>query len=211
MRKHLIYAFALLTGMTASAQNWEVGAVGGLGYSPLLTLKNSAAGASAGLASGGLFGVYAGEDTRKYFGGEVNYLYRISDFKLENSSVSAKFAGHTHLITGDLLFHFKPKGARLRPYVSAGGGIKVLQGTGQESAKQPLGNFAALTATKELLPVGEVGVGVKYRLTNRIRLRFQLRDYINNSPNEVIAPAPGARFEGIMHDLAATGGIGITW
>jgi hypothetical protein len=56
-----------------------------------------------------------------------------------------------------------------------------------------------------------VGVGVKYQISEHLRLRFQVRDYISQSPNDVIAPAPGARISGIMQDIAATGGIGLTW
>ena len=212
MRNTFKCALFILSATAASAQQWEVGAVGGFGYSPLLTVKNASTSASAGMANGGTIGFFAGEDMYKYWSGEANYLYRLSDFKLQNSSASVIFGGHTQLVTGDFLVHFKPKGSRIRPFFSFGGGIEVLQGTGQESASQPLGSLAALTATREVVPVGELGFGVKVQVSPRIRLRFQVRDYLSSAPHDVIAPAPGASFQGsLMNDVAALGGISATW
>jgi hypothetical protein len=199
------------TATLASAQEWELGAIGGFGYSPSLTVKNATASASTGVKTGVTVGFYAGQEMYRYFSGEANYLYRTGDLKLEGSGQSVSFGAHTHLITGDFLGHFRPRGARIRPYISVGGGIEVMQGTGQESATQPLGNLAALTATREVLPVGEVGAGVKIQLSPRLRLRVQVRDYISQSPNDVIAPAPGATLSGLRHDVIGMGALALTW
>lgn len=212
IRRILGAAFALAaTATLASAQQWELGAIGGFAFSPSMTVKSPTASASAGLKSGGVIGAYVGEDSHRYLSGEANYLFRTGALKLEGSGQSASLAAHTHIITGDFLIHAKPKGARIRPFVSVGGGIQVIQGTGQESARQPLGNLAALTATKEVLPVGEIGAGVKIQVSPRIRIRLQVRDYITQSTNEVIAPAPGASIGGIRQDLLGMGTIGLTW
>src|SRR5579864_4539014 len=180
---------------------WEVGVIGGFGYAPSLTVKNSVTSASTGFAKGGAIGVYAGNDMYRYWSGEANYLYRMSDLKLDGNGKSVQFGGRTHIITGDFLAHFRPTGARIRPYISFGGGIELIQGTGAESATQPLGNLAALTHTNEAKPVGEAGVGVKVQLTPHMRLRVQVRDFISSAPNEVIAPAPGASISGIVNDI----------
>ena len=100
---------------------------------------------------GAAIGFFAGEDMYRYWSGEANYLFRTGDFKVEGGGRSATMAAHTHIITGDILAHFRPKGARIRPFISFGGGVEVLQGTGQESANQPLGNLVALTATRRPL------------------------------------------------------------
>ena len=192
--------------------HWELGVIGGFGYSPSLTVKNATTSASTGYANGGAIGIYAGEDyTYRYWGGEINYLYRMSNFKLSGNGKSVEFGGHTHIITGDFLAHFRPTGARIRPYISFGGGVEVIQGTGAESATQPLGNLAALTQTREVLPVGEAGAGVKVQLTRHVRLRVQVRDFITSSPNEVIAPAPGASLSGIVNDIVGMGTLALTW
>ncbi len=204
--------FAAVAGL-ASAQDaqWEVGAIGGVGFSPDMTVKDGSASASASVRPGLTIGAYGGQDMYRYWSGEVTYLYREGNLKLSGNGQSATFGAHTHLITGDFLAHFKPRGSHIRPFVSFGGGVEVMEGTGQEAFNQPLGNFAALTATREVLPVGEVGAGVKVRLANHLQLRVQVRDYISQAPHEVIAPAPGAKLSGVRQDIIGTAAIGIVW
>jgi hypothetical protein len=215
MLKSLICAAVLLTATAAvaSAQEpeWEVGVIGGVGFSPDMTVKNATTSASAGVKTGVTVGIYGGEDMYRYWSGEATYLYRTGDVKLEGSGKSVSFGAHTHLITGDFLAHLRPRGARIRPFVSFGGGIEVMVGTGQESATQPLGNLAALTATREVLPVGEGGVGVKVQFSPHLRLRVQVRDYFSQAPNEVIAPAPGASLSGIRQDVIGMVAVAYTW
>lgn len=204
--------FAAAAGLAnAQESQWEVGGIGGVGFSPNMTVKNATTSASASVRPGLTVGVYAGQNMYRYWSGEVNYLYRAGDLKLSGNGQSARFAAHTHLITGDFLAHFKPRGAHIRPFISFGGGIEVMEGTGRESFNQPLGNLAALTATREVLPVGEIGAGVKIQLANHLQLRVQARDYISQAPHEVIAPAPGARLSGIRQDIIGTAAIALTW
>ena len=164
MFKGLMFALVLSAAAlhAQKPQEWELGVIGGYGYAPALTVKNATASASTGFKPGLVVGAFAGNEMYRYWSGEVNYLYRQSDLKLEGSGKSASFGAHTHLMTGDFLGHLRPAGSRLRPFISMGGGMKVVQSTGQESAAQPLGNLAALTNTREVVPVGEIGVGVKY-------------------------------------------------
>ena len=83
-------------------------------------MKNATASASASIRPGLTVGVYASQEMYRYFSGEASYLYRAGDLKLEGSGKSVSFGAHTHLITGDFLGHFRPRGARLRPFVSFG-------------------------------------------------------------------------------------------
>jgi len=207
-----VVMFAAAAGLASAQESeWEVGGIGGVGFSPDMTVKNSSTSASDSVRPGLAVGIYAGQNMYRYWSGEVNYLYREGDLKLSGNGQSARFAAHTHLITGDFLAHFKPRGAHIRPFVSFGGGIEVMEGTGQEAFNQPLGNLAALTATREVLPVGEVGAGVKVQLASHLQLRVQVRDYISQAPHEVIAPAPGARLSGIRQDILGTAAIAVTW
>jgi hypothetical protein len=224
MLKGLICAAVVFAATAAYAnaqeQQWELGAIGGVGFSPDMTVKyttnnpvpfGTVTSASTGVKTGLTLGIYAGQDMYRYWSGEATYLYRAGDLKLEGSGKSASFGAHTHLITGDFLAHFRPRGARIRPFVSFGGGIEVMVGTGQESATQPLGNLAALTATREVLPVGEAGVGVKVQLSKHLRLRVQVRDYFSQAPHDVIAPAPGATLSGLRQDVIGMGAIALAW
>ena len=190
---------------------WYVGAVGGYGFSNDLTVKGPAGSATTGLRSGGAVGVFAGEETYNYFGGEARYLYRFDDLKLESGSTKVDFGAHMHIAEGNILAHFRPRQSHIRPFIAFGGGIKVLQGTGIESAAQPLGRFAALTATREILPTADVGIGVKFTFRQSIRFRVEVRDYISGSPGKVIAPAPGSSLTGILNDVTALAGVAYAW
>ncbi len=202
----------LLAAGVACAQEWEVGAIGGYGYAPHLTVNKGSASAETGIGSGGVVGVFAGEDMYKFWSGEVRYLYRFDDLKLSSGNVTTpNFGAHTHIVTADFLGHFRPKGSTFRPFIAFGGGAKVMVGSGIESAGQPLGSFAALTATHETLPVGDVGGGVKIDLHKNLRLRVEMRDYISPAPNKVIAPAPGASMGGVLNDFQGMVGLSLTW
>src|SRR5258708_18475778 len=110
----------------AFGEGWEVGAIGGFGYSPSLDVKRQNDGtASTGVKNGAVAGAYGGEDMYRYFSGEARYLYRFSDLKVSSGGVETSFGGHTHIITGDILGHFRPTGARFRPFIAFGGGVKV--------------------------------------------------------------------------------------
>src|SRR6185437_9546912 len=202
MFKNLAFLSILFAGC-AFAQTWEVGALGGFGFTNDLTVKSSGGSASARLANGAVAGVFGGEDTYRYFSGEVRYLYRYSDLRLSSGTTSVNFPAHTHIVEGVFLFHFRPREARIRPFIAAGGGLSIIVGTGVESAGQPLGRFAALTATRETLPTADVGAGIKFDLQRHLRLRIEADDYISSTPNKVIAPAPGASVSGLLNDVAA--------
>jgi Outer membrane protein beta-barrel domain len=211
MLKKLALTVLLAAGV-ASAQEWEIGAMGGFGYSPHLTVSKSSASADTGIRYGGLVGVFAGEDMYNYWSGEVRYQYRFDNLKLSSGNINAgNFSAHSHLITADFLGHFRPRGSRVRPFIAFGGGARIMVGSGIESAGQPLGNLAALTATHEILPVADIGAGFKMDLRKNLRFRVEMRDYISPAPNKVIAPAPRASLGGVMNDIQGMVGFSLTW
>lgn len=202
---------ALLTTAAAWAQGYEIGVIGGFGYAPGLNVTNKSGSATAGLSNGAVAGAYAGEDSYRRFGGEIRYLYRFGGLKVSSGGTSATMDGESHIVTGDLLWYLRPTGSRFRPFLEGGGGVKLIRGTGAESATQPLGNFVALTHTHEVLGVGDAGIGIKYGLSKHMRLRIEAHDYIGQAPHKVIAPAPGSSIGSIMNDIVGTASIGFTW
>lgn len=209
-----VYLCAVLFGplaATALGQQWYLGATGGYGFSPTLTVKNSSGSASTGFENGFGAGAFFGADTSSNWGGEVRYLYRQSNLKLESGGTSTHFAANSNLVTGEILWHLRPRESSLRPFVAAGGGMRFLDGTGTESASQPLGEFAALTHTRETLPVGDVGVGVKANFNKSWQFRAEVHDYFGPAPNKVIAPAPGASLSGWLNDITASASIAYRW
>ena len=195
----------------AFGQSRELGVIGGYGFSPTLSLTGSAGNAQAGFENGGVLGVYVGENAFKYLGGEIRYLYRFSNMKISAGGTDAQFDAHTQIAHMDLLVHFQPKDANVRAFVAFGGGVKLIQGTGMESSFQPLHEFAALTKTLQVMPVGDSGVGVKINLQRHLRVRVEVRDYISAQPSKVIAAAPGVKMAGMLHDIVALAAFSYTW
>jgi hypothetical protein len=206
----LVAACGLAAGALC-AQEWEIGAIGGYGFAPDLTVKGPTASATTGFKNGFALGAFGGNDTYEHWSGELRYLYRDSTLKLSSAGTSVEFGGRSHYATGDFLWHLQPRESNVRFFALFGGGIKVLEGTGRESAAQPLGRFAALTHTRETMGVGDVGIGVKVYLKRSVGVRFEVHDYITAAPSKVIAPAPTATLTGVVNDVIATASIFYRW
>ncbi|MGD0581093.1 MAG: hypothetical protein ABSC08_19490 [Bryobacteraceae bacterium] len=206
-----IFLTLLVAGGAAYAQTYYLGILGGYGAAPDLTVKNSTGSATAGLNGGAVVGAVGGGDTSKYWGGEMRYMCRFGDLKLASNGTEVDFGAHTHIITGDLLRYFTPRESSVRPYISFGGGMRILVGVGAESAAQPLGNFAALTATREMLAVGDFGLGLKFKLGKSTQLRLEVRDYVGPAPSKVIAPNVGSKISGVFNDVIAMAVFSYSW
>jgi len=193
------------------AQEWEVGGLGGFGYTTGLEAKNPTGTADTGFESGYAWGGFGGNNMHRKLGGEVRYVFRKSDLMVDAGGQSATMRGHAHIIHYDLLFHGTNRGSKIRPFVAAGGGAKVFRATGAEHAFQPGNQFVLLTKTREILPVVSLGGGVKVRLTNSIMLRAEVRDYLTPPPQKLLTPSPGAEINGWLHDIVPLVGIAFTF
>jgi len=195
----------LLGPLAASAawgQEWYVGGGGGFGFAPGLNVSAPAGSATTGFNNGFAAGGFLGADKNEAWGGEIRYLYRQSDLKLSSGGTSTSFSANTNIVNGDVLWHFRtPKSAQFRPFVAFGAGFKLIDGTGAESASQPLGQFAALTHTREAMIVGDAGAGIKANFGKSWQFRAEVRDYIGPSPKRVIAAAPGANISAVANDI----------
>jgi hypothetical protein len=192
------------------AQEWEVGGMVGYGYSLDLTAKNSTGSADTGFKPDYAWGAFAGNNMHRRFGGEIRYVFRKSDLKVDAGGEEATMRGHSHTILYDLLFHAADRDERVRPFLAAGGGARVFRGTGVERAFQPGNQFVLLTRTREILPVLSIGGGVKVRLSDKFMFRAEVRDYLTPLPQKLLAPAPGAQISGWLHDFVPTIGIAYT-
>lgn len=206
----ILLGCGLLAG-AAFGQRGELGILGGAGFSPGFTLQGRAATAGAGFRNGGVVGAYLGDNTYQYWSGEIRYLYRMSNMRLSAGGVDTEFGAHTQIVHMDVLAHFQPRDARVRVFVAFGGGVKVIRGTGMETSAQPLSQFAALTKTRQVLPTGDAGFGVKVNLRRHLRARFEVRDYISPQPDKMIAAAPGVSLGGVLHDILALAALSYTW
>ena len=203
MRIHngLLFVFTLGLASIGYAQEWEIGGVGGAGIMNGPTVTSSLASASTGFNSGAAFGAFVGSNLYAHLSGEIHYTYQMDDLKLSGSGSSATFQGVSHAIHYDFLYHPAKSRSRTQPFVAAGAGIRVYRGTGKEQAYQPLSNLAFLTKAQDLRPLMTVGGGIKYRISEHLFFRAEVRDYITPFPNKVITPAPGAKVSGWIQDF----------
>lgn len=206
--KGYLLSFVLLTvALPCGAQQWEIGGALGYGFQRDLTVSRQGAEAKAGFRHGVLFSVWGGQDLYQYVSGELRYTYQNSNLKLSGNGTEANLAGDSHAVHYDLLFHVRPKGARIRPFAAAGGGIRIFRGSEDEPIFQPLSDLAVLTRTRQVKPMISVGGGLRAYLSNRANLRIEIRDYLSPFPKDVVAPVPGAKLRGWLHDFVPTVGI----
>ena len=212
MRPVLTAVLALSSlSLAASAQQWEVGGLGGFAYTPKWSVKSAAGGeAGAGFKSGGVIGAW-GANNGKRIGGELRYLYRYGSGELTAAGASQSFGAHQQTVTYNVLWHFAGRGEAVRPYIAFGGGARWLQGTGRQVAVPPLYQYGAFVQGTEVQPVVDLGVGVKFQAGNNAVIRVEFRDYFGPLPGTVLSAAPAATMSGWFHDLMPMVGIGFTF
>jgi outer membrane protein W len=195
--------------ISAYAQRYEIGMQAGLSHYTTAKVEGarSAFTAEAGFKQGLAAGVTIGHNMYERLGGEVRYTYLRNDLKLEAGGQQTAFGGDAHALHYDLLFHFTRFRSRVRPYAAFGGGLKRYRGTGQDTAFQPLAGFAILTRTSEIQPLVSAGGGLKIAITDAVSIRADVHDFLSPVPSQVIAPAPGARISGWLHNIVPTVGI----
>ena len=206
MLKYVLLSIAVCA---AHAQTLEIGVVGGGGFLPGVPVAGAPSSVSAGFQSGPAVGAVFTQNMYSRVSGEITYLYELGNLHLSSASDSATFAGRSQVLEYEILYHLRPRNARVRPYFAVGGGMKIFQGTGAEAAYQPLMQYAYLTRTKELKPMLAFGGGVRVALRGKMAARFDLRDQLTTFPTKVISPAPGLAINSWLYDFVPT--VGLEW
>ena len=96
------------------------------------------------------------------------------------ANVKADIQGQSDALTMELLFHFKPRDHRWRPYIIGGTGAKDYIVAGPEPFPQPIPEIASLTTNDVWKVVFSVGGGLKFRLMPHMLLRAEFLDYLTN-------------------------------
>jgi len=190
---------------------WRLGVLAGYGMAPAATAEGGGGRADTGFKSGAALGVAGGQELYEHLGGEFRYLFRFQDLKVSSGGVEVGFNGRAQAVHYDLLVLARGRQAPVRPYVAVGGGVKLYEGRGEEAAWQPLSRYAILTRTRQVVGLATLGGGVKIRIGERSWLRWEVRDYLTPFPKTVIAPGPGARISGWVHDLVGLAAIGVSF
>jgi hypothetical protein len=189
------------------AQPWELGAAGGVSLAPAIPVTVPTGAATTGLAPGGAFSVFLGVNEGRYWAGEARFGYLMGDLRIQSGGASTTFAAASQVAHYDLILHTSNK-SRVQLFAAVGGGVRFFQGAGVEAAYQPLSQYAYLTKTNTMKPMGDAGGGIKFAITNRLALRTEFRDYITGFPTELITPALGATFHrGILQDFVPMAGL----
>lgn len=210
-----VLTLAAAATAAASAQRFEFGAQGIASFYTDKSVTGRTVGTAvaqgvAGLDKGWGASVYIGQNVGNVFGGEFRYDYIKNDLQLTSGSTKVKFGAQAHAVHYDILLHFAPRSSRVRPFVVAGGGLKGFQGTGTETAVQPLANLAYLTRTNQWKPMFTFGAGVKVNLSKSTQFRAEFRDQVSQFPTDVIALAPGASgIGGWIHNYAFLVGLAV--
>jgi hypothetical protein len=192
----------------AWAQKWEFGGGVGGGFYTSQDVTAPAGSASAKIQTGLSGSAWLSNSGQGRWGGELRYDYQGGDLQLSQSGTQATFGAWSQAIHYDLVYHFRGTEAAVRPFVAAGGGIKIYRGTGTEVAYQPLSNFALLTKDQDLTGLISVGGGFKIKLAPRLQLRLEVHDYLTPFPKQVITPAANAKISGWLQDIVPSAGLG---
>ena len=198
----------LLASACVAQQNWEIG--GGVGYGAYRngTITSAAGTADAGIKSAAVVTGVVSEDLFDHLSGEFRYAYHAGDTILGSGATQGMVVSRSHSFGYDVLFQVKPRESRLRPFVAGGFGAKYYESTGTVPNPQPLPKIAGMTAQSEWKPLFNLGVGVKYKLTDHIVLRGDFRDYITLFPNKLFSPTGTGTVQGVLHQFTPMFGIG---
>jgi hypothetical protein len=203
--------FAIICSAACLAQVWEIGGATGTGFVKGVNAAGSSGSATAGFQPGFALSVVAGQNLYQRLSGELRYTYLQSNLKLSAGGTDTTFGGAAHAVHYDFVWHFARRRSKIYPFVAAGAGIKLFRGTGNESAYQPLNQFAYLTHTQQVEPLLSGGGGIRVPLKPNVFLRVEVRDQITPFPSRVIAAAPGTNIHGWLHDFVPLIGISYTF
>lgn len=202
------HVFLLFLWATAAlGQRYEVGANIGYGFYRNGTIFSNSGSAQAGIRNRFAAGIVVGSDFSEFVSAEFRYLYHDGHPFLRTSNVKADIQGQSDALTMELLFHFKPRDHRWRPYIIGGTGAKDYIVAGPEPFPQPIPEIASLTTNDVWKVVFSVGGGLKFRLMPHMLLRAEFLDYLTTFPRQQIVPAPHNTARGVFQQLTPLFGV----
>jgi opacity protein-like surface antigen len=188
-----------------------MGAVVGYGVYRDGTIYSAYGTADAGIRNRFAAGILLADQFSEYVSAEFDYLYHDGHPYLQAPGVKTDIQGNSDALTCGLLFHFKPREHRWRPFVAGGTGAKEYVIAGPAPFPQPLPQIASLTTNDVWKVVFSVGGGVKYRLIPHMEIRAEFRDYLTTFPRQEIVPAPHNTARGIFEQFTPLVGVSYTF
>jgi len=207
-----VIVLTLASSWLGIAQKWELGGLGGYGWTQSSSVSNATIpgsnSAEIGFPSRATVGVVFAENPYRYWGGEIRWLFQWGGPQIERNGIKTSTTGYSNLVTYDFVVYPVRREAGIRPYLAGGAGVKAYTGTGFGFVGQtPTAALAVLRSITEAEPVISVGGGVKCMLAKQMQFRLDFRAYFTPTPNEVIRPIGGAVIHGWLSNLVPTAGI----
>jgi opacity protein-like surface antigen/outer membrane protein OmpA-like peptidoglycan-associated protein len=142
------------------------------------------------MLTGYVFGGRVGANVSKYIGLELMYEQMKNNVRfltpIAPGLPTYDFANRNYYLALNPVFHFTPKGSRVRPYVTVG--VGAAQFTPQDSAK----SFARTPAVDAVYHSANLndnlqvalnyGGGIKFHLSDHFGLRFDARGFLSRNP-----------------------------
>jgi opacity protein-like surface antigen len=197
----------LFAGAALGQQQYEIGADIGYGFYRDGSIYSASGTAQAGIRNRFAAGIILGDDFSNYVSVQFRYLYHDGHPFLQAPGVKVDIQGNSDTLTAELLFHFKPREHRWRPYIAGGTGGKEYIIAGPAPFPQPIPQIASLTTNDVWKVVFSLGGGVEYRLIPHMLLRGEFRDYLTTFPRQEIVPAPHNTARGIFEQFTPLFGI----
>jgi opacity protein-like surface antigen len=205
------FVVVILFAGAAFGQQYEIGANVGYGFYRNGTIYSASETAQAGIRNRFAAGIILGDEFSDYVSAEFRYLYQDGHPFLQAPGVKSDIQGQSDALTVELLFHFKTREHRLRPFLAGGSGAKEYVIAGPEPFPQPIPQIASLTANDVWKVVFSVGGGVKFRLLPHMLLRAEFRDYLTTFPRQQIVPALHNTARGVFEQFTPLFGVSYTF
>jgi hypothetical protein len=138
--------------------------------------------------SGGAVGFRVTENFWKYISLEQGFTYSANNLRMGLSTAPSSVAWGNRIYQWNLnpVFHFTPRGSKIRPYLTLGASAMNYNPTDTAEGLAHLPENAARYGTQglsdNLQMAMNFGGGLKWRLTDRFGLRFDLRSTYSRNP-----------------------------
>jgi len=203
----LKYFAVLLFAAVACAQPWELGADLGYGVYRDGTIFSDTGTAQAGILNRFAAGIVFGDEFSDYVSAEIQYLYHDGHPYLKFAGTRTDIQGNSDALTYNLLFHFKTREHRWRPFLEGGVGAKEYVIAGPAPYPQPIPQIASLTTNDIWKAVFTAGGGIKLRVLKQMEIRAEFRDYLTTFPRQQIVPAAHNTARGIFEQFTPLFGV----
>jgi flagellar motor protein MotB len=140
--------------------------------------------------TGGALGGRVGVNVSKYVGLELMYQYTVNNVRFLTPTQAGlpryDFGNRIHELAFNPVFHFTPRGSRVRPYVTVG--VGAVQYTPTDPAKRiardPTVNavYNSANLNDNLQVALNYGGGIKFHLTDHFGLRLDARGMLSRNP-----------------------------